>query len=60
MLLNIINVQVEALDILEIVWVDCVERRKRRPENKTTGNQDLTGKWRKRKSTNIEKEQPEI
>lgn len=52
--------QVEAVDIFEIVWVDCVERKKKRPEYETTGNQHLTGKWKKRKSTNIEKEQPEI
>ena len=52
--------QVEALDISEIIWLDCIERRIRRLEKKTPRNQYLIGEWGKRKLRNIEKEQQEI
>lgn len=43
-------IKVEALDMCEIVWIDCVKRREKSTENKTPENWHLIGEWRKKKN----------
>lgn len=52
-------IKVEALDMCEIVWIDCVERREKSTENKTPENWHLIDEWRKKKTRNTEKEESE-